>query len=162
MKNIAILVIFASLFGCTAFNRQNDTNKPSSGKRITVTPNSGIQNIYLSGSEPDTLDLLAKNIDKAIEVYYTIRKNIKLGDHLKAVVSKLDKATKLLPIRLRRDSEHYIKDKIKVEIHYARSGRTPDGLSTDDEYTPYIFHNGTLVAIGWTTLGGKKTFGKKR
>jgi hypothetical protein len=30
---------------------------------------------------------------------------------------------------------------------------------TDDEFTPYVFADNTLVAIGWTVLGGPITSG---
>ena len=35
-----------------------------------------------------------------------------------------------------------------------------DGLTTDDEFTPYIFNNGKLVGIGWQVLGGPKSQGQ--
>jgi hypothetical protein len=41
-----------------------------------------------------------------------------------------------------------------------RSARQPDGLTTDDEFTPYIFNDGRLVGIGWQVLGGPKTQGQ--
>ena len=41
-----------------------------------------------------------------------------------------------------------------------RSSQQPDGLTTDDEFTPYIFTNGILTGIGWTVLGGPKTQGQ--
>ena len=41
-----------------------------------------------------------------------------------------------------------------------RTGRQPDGLTTDDEFTPYIFNNGKLVGIGWHLIGGPKTQGQ--
>ena len=62
-----------------------------------------------------------------------------------------------------RPSEAFIKDGKKVEILYYRSAWTSDGLMTDDEYTPtpYVFENGRLVAIGWTTLGGPKNVAQR-
>ncbi|MEA1884020.1 MAG: DUF3192 domain-containing protein [Thermotogota bacterium] len=56
--------------------------------------------------------------------------------------------------------DRYIKDGVNVEILYFRSGWQPDGLTTDDEFTPYLFNNGKLVAIGWVTLGGPKSQGR--
>jgi len=35
-----------------------------------------------------------------------------------------------------------------------RSARQPDGLTTDDELTPYIFNDERLVGIEWQVLGG--------
>jgi len=41
-----------------------------------------------------------------------------------------------------------------------RSARQPDGLTTDDEFTPYIFNDERLVRIGWQVLGGPKALGQ--
>jgi hypothetical protein len=54
----------------------------------------------------------------------------------------------------------YKKDGTLVEILYFRSGWQPDGLTTDDEFTPYLFNDGELVAVGWAILGGPKTQGQ--
>ena len=56
--------------------------------------------------------------------------------------------------------DRYIKDRVNVEILYFRSGWQSDGLTTDDEFTPYLFNDGKLVAIGWATLGGPKSQGQ--
>ncbi len=36
------------------------------------------------------------------------------------------------------------------------------GFVTDDEFTPYIFNDGKLVAVGWQTLGGIKSQGQAK
>ena len=54
----------------------------------------------------------------------------------------------------------YRKDGVLVEILYFRSGWQADGITTDDEFTPYLFNDGSLVAIGWVTLGGPRTQGQ--
>ncbi len=54
----------------------------------------------------------------------------------------------------------YKEDSVVVEILYFRSGWQDDGLTTDDEFTPYLFHDNKLVAIGWMILGGPKTQGQ--
>jgi hypothetical protein len=59
-----------------------------------------------------------------------------------------------------KQPDRYLKDGVKVEIIYFRSGWQSDGLTTDDEFTPYIFNDGKLVAIGWATLGGPKSQGQ--
>lgn len=56
----------------------------------------------------------------------------------------------------RRNDETYTEDGDIVDIAYIRSGRIPDGIQTDDEYTPYVFRDGTLVAFGWRSIGGMK------
>ena len=60
------------------------------------------------------------------------------------------------------NEDKYMKEGIAVEIIYFRSGWNSDGLTTDDEFTPYIFNDDKLVAIGWQVLGGAKTQGQAR
>ena len=59
-----------------------------------------------------------------------------------------------------KQPDRYVKDGVNVEIIYFRSGWQPDGLVTDDEFTPYLFNDGKLVAIGWAILGGAKSRGQ--
>lgn len=54
----------------------------------------------------------------------------------------------------------YKKKGVLVEILYFRSGWQSDDLTTDDEFTPYLFNNGELVAVGWAILGGVKSQGQ--
>jgi len=53
-----------------------------------------------------------------------------------------------------------LKDGKKIEIYYFRSGRQPDGLITDDEFTPYVFTDEVLTGIGWQVLGGPNSIGQ--
>ena len=46
-----------------------------------------------------------------------------------------------------------------VAVYYYRTARIPDGMATDDEFTPYIFVNGRLTSIGWQALGGPRNYG---
>ena len=55
-----------------------------------------------------------------------------------------------------RSDETYTEDGSVIDIAYVRSGRVPDGVNTDDEYTPYVFRDGVLVAFGWRAIGGMK------
>ena len=48
-----------------------------------------------------------------------------------------------------KQPDMYKKDGVLVEILYFRSGWQSDGLTTDDEFTPYLFNDGELVAVGW-------------
>ncbi|MEX1313593.1 MAG: DUF3192 domain-containing protein [Desulfotignum sp.] len=54
----------------------------------------------------------------------------------------------------------YKKGGTLVEILYFRSGWQHDGHTTDDEFTPYLFNDGELVAVGWAILGGPKSQGQ--
>ena len=61
-----------------------------------------------------------------------------------------------------KQPDMYTKDGVQVEILYFRSGLQSDGITTDDEFTPYIFNDGKLVAVGWAVLGGAKSQGQVR
>lgn len=99
-------------------------------------------------------------IDQAISNYDKVADQISLGQTKKEVLSILLMGQRSLPGTTRKRPEQYIKEKIHVEIYYMRTGRQPDGLTTDDEFTPYIFNDGILVAIGWNFIGGPKSEGK--
>lgn len=45
--------------------------------------------------------------------------------------------------------DHFKNTEGNIEIYYFRSLPAANGLTTEDEYTPYIFNNGKLVGIGW-------------
>lgn len=51
----------------------------------------------------------------------------------------------------------YTSNGVIYEIHYIRSGWVSDNMTTDDEYTPYLFQDATLIGYGWAAVGGKKT-----
>jgi len=44
------------------------------------------------------------------------------------------------------------KDKILEIIYYATDVKRDDGVITDDELTPLVFDNGTLIGWGWSFL----------
>ena len=100
-------------------------------------------------------------IDGSISEYQKVKKQISLGDSKEKVLSLLD------PIQPQKSSyskgmESYMQGNDIIEIFYARSLRQADGLTTDDEFTPYTFKNGTLVAVGWASMGNVKTQGQAR
>ena len=59
--------------------------------------------------------------------------------------------------RHRRSSEAYQRNGLVYEIVYLRSNFYLDDAATDDEYTPYLFQDKTLIGYGWAAVGGKKT-----
>ena len=99
-------------------------------------------------------------IDPAISKYKAVAPKIKLGDSKEDVLSLLVPTQKSLSGSASKSPEAYIQDGNTVEIYYFRSGRQPDGITTDDEFTPYIFTNGKLTGIGWSVLGGAKSHGQ--
>jgi hypothetical protein len=96
-------------------------------------------------------------IDRAITDFEAAAAKVQLGDPKAKVLGVLEPTQGALAASQRKRHEEYYKEKVRVEISYFRSSQQPDGITTDDEFTPYVFHDGKLVAIGWTTLGGPKT-----
>lgn len=109
---------------------------------------------------------LVRNYDigvpAAISKYANTAPQITLGDSKEKVMSLLVKVEKNLQLEQKKRPEIYFSKGKVVEILYCRSGWQRDGLTTDDEFTPYVFENGILVAIGWESLGGPKTSGYSR
>ena len=99
-------------------------------------------------------------VDEAIRQYDAVAYQVQLGDSKEKVLSLLVPTQEPLSSKEKKRSEQYIEGGTKVEIYYFRTRRQPDGLITDDEFTPYVFRDGILKAIGWTTLGGPKTQGQ--
>jgi hypothetical protein len=79
-----------------------------------------------------------------------------LGDDKYTVVNILNSKQSNIPYEWRRAPDQYMKDGKTIFIHYQRTSHVPDNRSTDDEFTPYVFENDKLVAIGWAHLGGPK------
>ena len=104
--------------------------------------------------------LLTGCVDEAIRKHNLVASNVQLGDSKEKVLTLLMPTQDSLSPREKKSAEQYLKGGVKVAIYYFRTGRQPDGLTTDDEFTPYVFHDGKLVAIGWATLGGPKTQGQ--
>ncbi len=102
----------------------------------------------------------AYKIDSASKKHRAVADQIDLGDSKEAVLAVLLPTQEGLSAGRQKPPEKYLKDGVKVEIYFMRSGRQPDGLTTDDEFTPYLFNDGALVAIGWSALGGPKTQGQ--
>lgn len=92
--------------------------------------------------------------------YKAVATEVELGDSKEEVLAKLMPSQEKLSGKSTKSPEAYLQDGDKIEIYYFRSGRQPDNLTTDDEFTPYIFTNGKLTGIGWTQIGGPKTHGQ--
>lgn len=106
--------------------------------------------------------VVGHSIDTSIYQYDSAKNQISLGDSKENVLAILEPTQEGLSPNWKKFPEQYISNGIKVEIYYFRSGRVPDGVVTDDEFTPYVFHDGKLASIGWSALGGPKTRGQPR
>lgn len=96
-------------------------------------------------------------VEKAIRQYHAACGEIQLGMDKDDVLRILEPTQEGLSLRQKRGPEQYTQDGIHVEIYFFRSHANYDKIVTDDEFTPYIFQNGKLAAIGWTAIGGPKT-----
>lgn len=102
------------------------------------------------------------NIRHAINEHDQAASNIELGDSKEQVLAVLLPIQEKVPYKERKRAERYMEKDTLVEVFYARTAMYHDGLVTDDEFTPYIFHDGVLVGIGWQKLGGPKTQGQSQ
>jgi len=101
-----------------------------------------------------------EGVRSSIKKYQAKADQVQLGDSKVKVFGILKPTQERLPFDEMKTADFYLEGDDLMEIHYFRSGRQPDNLTTDDEFTPYIFKNGVLIAIGWKTIGGPKSHGK--
>jgi|TARA_R100000501_G_scaffold2927_2_gene6801 hypothetical protein len=99
-------------------------------------------------------------IDQASARYDEVEHRVSLGDSKEEVLAVLMPTQEAVPRNSQKKPDRYIKDGVNVEIYYMRTGRQPDGITTDDEFTPYIFNDGNLVGVGWGLIGGPKSQGQ--
>lgn len=116
--------------------------------------------VFICGCATLQSDANARRIDDAVGLYLAAAPSVKLGDSKQHVLATLAPTQDPLPTNARKQPDVFRQGNSMVEIHYFRSGRQPDGLTTDDEFTPYVFTDGVLSSIGWATLGGPKSHGQ--
>ena len=92
-----------------------------------------------------------------IDDYMAEAPKVRLGMSIEEVKRILEPSQQRLKNTEIKHSEMYEKEGVFVEILYFRSGWQFDGITTDDEFTPYLFNDGKLVAVGWAILGGPKS-----
>lgn len=92
--------------------------------------------------------------------FVAAEREVQLGMTQEQVATILEPTQDRLAQHERKRPDRYMKDGVQVDIVYYRSGWQSDGLTTDDEFTPYLFNNNELVAIGWSVLGGPNSTGQ--
>ena len=97
--------------------------------------------------------------DTAIIEYDNRKHEVRLGDNINKALPILNNIQSTVPSSWLRPADQYFESGKRYYIHYQRTGHTEDHMKTDDEFTPYVFVEDTLVAVGWAVLGGPKTFG---
>jgi hypothetical protein len=108
------------------------------------------------------IDAQRKGILTAIESHKSVSDKINLGDtreNILPILLPTQDSLKPYPV-FQKSTDKYIKNDVLVEIYFMRSGWFRDSLTTDDEFTPYVFNDGKLIGVGWTILGGPSTHGQ--
>ena len=98
-------------------------------------------------------------MDNNLYEYKKVQQSISLGDSKNKVLGTLIPIMQDLPEHWKRTAGQYLVNDDRYYVHYHRTSWVQDGAVTDDEFTPYVFKNDKLVAIGWQSLGGPKSFG---
>ena len=101
-------------------------------------------------------------VNSGIEAYHSQAPRVKLGQTMDKVLSILQPTQANIPAKFAKPAEEFVENGKTKKIYFFRSRSFPDGLVTDDEFTPYVFEDGVLVAIGWTAIGGPKTQAQSR
>lgn len=100
-------------------------------------------------------------VERAVQRYHAAAPRVQLGMERDQVLLILKPTQDSLSLWHRKEPQMYHEyaggQERFVEIFYFRSQTNYDGLLTDDEFTPYIFHDGKLAAVGWQALDGPKT-----
>lgn len=109
--------------------------------------------LMLTGCAPSRYQL-------TVDEYVAAAPKVSLGMSKEEVKEILKPTQQKLKNTEIKHSDMYDKEGVLVEILYFRSGWQHDGLTTDDEFTPYLFNDGELVSVGWAVLGGPKSQGQ--
>jgi hypothetical protein len=109
--------------------------------------------VLLAGCSPISNLIVENRIDGVIADYHQLAPQLHIGDSKEKVSEILGPLQDRLSANERKPAQAFQHDGKLVEILYFRSQRIPDGVTTDDEFTPYIFVDGKLQVIGWTGLG---------
>ncbi|MCS5588236.1 MAG: DUF3192 domain-containing protein [Porticoccaceae bacterium] len=105
---------------------------------------------------------LGSTQQQVVDAYVQVAGQVSLGMDKAQVKQILSPSQQGLEHRQLKQPDQYKEGQMLVKILYFRSGWQPDGITTDDEFTPYVFNDDVLVAIGWATLDGPKTQGQAR
>ena len=93
-------------------------------------------------------------VDRAIVYHAKAAPYVELGMSEDAFIALMEPA--ITPTEKERQPKRFSRGDDMYVVHFMRVAWVRDGLYTDDEYQPYTFANGKLVAVGWEYLGGEK------
>jgi hypothetical protein len=86
--------------------------------------------------------------------YNQASRSVELGDSKEKVLRILEPTQIGIGAMGRREPERYIDENgNKIGIHFFRSRIRIGEPANNEDFTPYLFKDGQLVAIGWSNLG---------
>ncbi len=89
-----------------------------------------------------------------IQGYNEAATSVELGDNKERVLGILEPTQIGIGLMGRREPERYIDENgVKVGIYFFRSKIRLGEPIDDEDFTPYLFKDGQLAAIGWSNLG---------
>jgi hypothetical protein len=109
--------------------------------------------VLLTGCAPISGIMTESRIDGVIADYHRLAPQMHIGDTKEKVSAILGPLQDRLNPNERKASQAFQRDGKLVEILYFRTQRIPDNMTTDDEFTPYVFIDGKLQAFGWSAFG---------
>lgn len=99
-------------------------------------------------------------VRQGINYYHQVAPDVRIGMDKDEALSILAPSAEMMPANEQRPPERFTdQDGRLTEVYFFRSNTYYDDMLTDDEFTPYVFKDDKLSAIGWTALGGPKTQG---
>jgi len=97
---------------------------------------------------------------QAIDIHQLNKSKIKLGISESEFVAILGEAVTSSTKKSIQKPMKNSQDNSK--IYFVAIQDIPDRNITDDEFIPYVFFNGSLIASGWKSIGGVKSVGDAR
>lgn len=96
----------------------------------------------------------SNEIDSAIAYHNQAAAMVQMGMSEEAFLQLMNPA--MIQNESERNPKRFSHENRVYVTYFIRNQRIADDLYTDDEYQPYTFGDGRLVAIGWDAIGGMK------
>jgi len=111
--------------------------------------------LFINSYEAESDEIDVDSLKKTIGACSNMINRLELGENLNSISIPYHQPNII------KTTARFIAEGKKISIVYCRTAWILDAYNTDDEYTPLIFIDNILSAIGWEILGGPKTFGDK-
>ncbi len=98
--------------------------------------------------------VLNEEIGTAIAKYHDVAPQVTVGTTKKEALAILSPTQSGLRPQLQKPPEQWRSATTHhlIELYYFRTNHVRDGRTTDEEFTPYLFIDETLEAIGWRAV----------